>query len=182
MLKANHGNDMNLELQFPLAAEKRHAATALARRWLACKYGVSWGEWWYATIPPRLILEKHLAIDGKPLLDYKFVVVRGRVELIYVVRTHKQGKEVSIFGRDLGKRDVVHNGWPNLEVKFPESIAAMIEVAEMIGRKFLTIRVDLYDLDGAIGLGELTLCPGNAREINSPAQFSIDEGSRWQLP
>jgi hypothetical protein len=181
VLKANHGNHMNLELTFPLTTEKRRAAEVLAKRWLSTKYGLSWGEWWYATVSPRLLLEKHLVCNDGPLLDYKFLVVRGQVDLIYVMRYHARGYDASIYSRGLEKQAVTLDGSANPDIEFPPNIGIMIEAAEAIGRQFLMVRVDFYDLGEAIGLGELTLCPGNARHVYAPAHFAVDVGRRWHL-
>jgi hypothetical protein len=58
----------------------------------------------------------------------------------------------------------------------------MVELAGCIGRPFDFMRVDLYNVDGALYLGELTPYPGGGLEPFEPRNLDVDMGAAWQLP
>ncbi|MFD2091107.1 ATP-grasp fold amidoligase family protein [Blastococcus deserti] len=63
----------------------------------------------------------------------------------------------------------------------PAALPARTAVAEVLGREFDFIRVDLYDVDGAVWFGEPTPCPGGGLDPFDPG-LDRELGAAWVLP
>ena len=112
--------------------------------------------------------------------DWKLWVIRGRVELVQLDENRSRGHRQTLFDRDLKRLDE--------ELYYPASTEPtvktkrfddMVRIAEGIGSKLEFARVDLYDTNQGLALGEVTLCPNGARfEIRSA---SLDKrlGAAW---
>lgn len=64
----------------------------------------------------------------------------------------------------------------------PVNLARMLELAAALGKGFDFVRVDLYDLRGQVGFGELTVYPGSGL---FPVARPVDDatlGGCWTLP
>jgi hypothetical protein len=138
------------------------------------------GEWVYSQARRLLLVEEYL---GPSLADYKFLVFDGRVRLVQV--------DTDRFGTR-HRRRLYTPDWTPLPVVEPHmslgeatprpaSFPVMTEVAETLGREFDFIRVDLYDVDGAVWFGELTPYPGGGLDPFDP-QLNRDLGRWWVLP
>jgi hypothetical protein len=50
---------------------------------------------------------------------------------------------------------------PNYKIKKPKKLKLMLKYAKLLSKEFVFIRVDLYDYNNTIYLGELTFAPNN---------------------
>jgi len=57
----------------------------------------------------------------------------------------------------------------------------MIELAEILGKPFDYIRVDLYLIDNNIYFGELTNYPMSGKILFKPKSLDFEVGSKWKL-
>ena len=48
---------------------------------------------------------------------------------------------------------------PNYKIKKPKKLKLMLKYAKLLSKEFVFIRVDLYDYNNTIYLGELTFAP-----------------------
>jgi hypothetical protein len=127
-------------------------------------------EWPYKDIKPQIIAEKYLsASNGKPLLDYKFMCFNGEVKALFVDTgvIDSNGKTASSYYRNVYDRNF--NLLPVLETRTnspepiskPENYDEMLCIAEQLSVGFPHLRVDMYNIDGQIKIGELTLYHGS---------------------
>ncbi|MCF6743610.1 hypothetical protein E9529_04855 [Blastococcus sp. KM273128] len=158
------------------------ATVAATRDWLRDDQSVLLGEWAYSRARKLLVVEE--AIGGGALLDdYKFFVFDGQVAAIQVDR----GRSTRLHSRSFYTPD-----WEPLPVQktlpggpptpAPAELAGMLRAAEVLGRSFDFMRVDLYGTGGQIWFGELTPYPGGRVTPFEPASFDAWLGSRWALP
>lgn len=122
-------------------------------------------EWPYKNVVPRIICEPLLENkSGEELVDYKFYCYGGEIryfmysvgEAEHNVRNHK-------FNLSLESIDHYFKENPTLplsEVKLPYNIHEMIDVASKLCKGFPFLRVDLFNVDGVIYVGELTFYSG----------------------
>ena len=138
------------------------------------------GEWVYNQARRLLLVEEFL---GEDLADHKFLVFDGRVGLVQV-DTGRSGPrhQRRLYTPDWTPLDVVE---PHLSLgpatPPPAGLPAMTAAAEALGRTFDFIRVDLYDIGGAVWFGELTPYPGGGLDPFDP-DLDRDLGARWVLP
>jgi hypothetical protein len=154
----------------------------LFKEWL--RRPTDYVEWAYRKIPPRILVEELLSgPDGKVPNDYKIYVFNGRARLLHV--------DIDRFTEH--RRRVYLPDWTPLDVAYifpsdptpsppPASLSRMIEVAEALGAETDFVRVDLYDVDGRVVVGELTNYPGAGTGNFTPLAFEHELGSWWTLP
>jgi hypothetical protein len=154
-------------------------------RWLGSTYGERGGEWHYARMPRRILVEPHL---GDPEMwpdDYKIWVFHGRVHYIHWLT----GRSTSEFGgrymnrqwRPAAFRSLV---FPTLDTMppRPESFDLMLWIAEELARDFTFLRVDMYEVDGRPYVGELTFTPTAGYHRYDPPDTDLMLGRLWRKP
>lgn len=123
-------------------------------------------EWPYKMVKPRIIAEQYMAnIDGSPLLDYKFFCFDGRVKFLYVSEaSHTCDQRLQFYDRDFNVLDCKRKDYKNYDILpcKPKTYDKMLEIAEKLAKGIPHVRVDLYEINGHIYFGEMTLytCSG----------------------
>jgi hypothetical protein len=129
---------------------------------LCNKYGIENGEWAYQFIRPKVFVEKLLGEHkDSPPPDYKFYVVDGFVKFMHFIYDRgcdTKEQVLSVDGSDLGLElyPTFESGKGFLR---PQQWDKMLEVASIVGRGFKCVRVDMFLVDDAIYVGELTFWP-----------------------
>jgi len=153
---------------------------ALVRGWTSRSYAGVRQERHYAWMAPRAVLEEDLSRDGEPPSDVKFYVFDGVPRLVMV--------ESGRF-RDL-RRFVADLDWHPLDARYgepppdvdprpPTRLAEMLAVAARLGAGFPFVRVDLYEVDGRVLVGEMTHFPGAGAPRFVPPAFDRELGAVW---
>ncbi|MCF6506382.1 hypothetical protein E9549_03010 [Blastococcus sp. MG754426] len=180
VLKPNHRSGL---VRFGAAADVVDAETLGATRgWLRDDQSVLLGEWAYSEARKLFVVEEAIG-GGEPLDDYKFFVFDGEVAAIQVDRGRFTGDHTRTFftpGWEPVPVQVVAPSGPPTAA--PEDLAGMLRAAEVLGRSFDFMRVDLYSSGGQIWFGELTPYPGGGVMPFEPPSFDAWLGSRWTLP
>ena len=119
-------------------------------------------EWPYKCLKPKIICEEYLdQVGSEGLIDYKFYCFSGEPKYFMVsigeaMRSAKNHK----FDMELNSIDHLFKAKPTLsldEINLPDNIGDMISIVEILCKGFAHIRVDLYNVEGQIYVGELTL-------------------------
>jgi hypothetical protein len=176
VLKATHGSGQNLFVldkneENPRVIERTVAA------WLDHTHGVSFQEWLYSEIEPRIIVEPYLGTVGVPPIDFKFFVFHGRVAMIQVDTDRQLAHKRTFYDAHWNKQNIEcgyrrdHGNIPR-----PISLPLMIEAAEALAAGFTFVRVDLYEIDGKPMFGELTFYPDSGRLKFNPPEIDIQLG------
>ena len=136
-------------------------------KWMKTNFAFCNGyEMQYEKIPPKIICEKYLDSSGQYLPDYRFFVFNGKVKYVQVDdggvnNPHKR----SFYTPDLIMQPFSYNtrDWPMHEepVEKPKNYDKMFELAEYLGRDFIFVRVDFYNIEGKIYFGEMTFTPAS---------------------
>lgn len=119
-------------------------------------------EWPYKFVKPRIIAEKYMEDAGtKELRDYKFFCFDGKVKAMFVAT--ERAKESTETKFDFFDADYNHlpfvQGHPNADIPpvKPQMFEEMKELAGRLSQGFPHVRVDFYEVNGRIYVGELTL-------------------------
>ncbi|MEM5581336.1 ATP-grasp fold amidoligase family protein [Roseibium sp. AS2] len=160
--------------------------TLMARRpeaeWLADDHFRFNREWAYKDVPRQIIIEKRLGRPGEVLRDYRFYCFSGK--LVHIeLREPKDGLMFeAVYSRDWEFLDVHFDWYPHLRELMPRPVALdkMIAIAEKMSDGISFARVDLYDTEGEIYVGEITLYPSGGFETFMPDSYDTVLGSHWR--
>ncbi len=161
VVKANHdsGTVILVRDKFELDHQNTEARIEAA---LSRPFGWENGEWAYAYVQPRVLVEEFITPeDLKPPPDYKFYCVEGRVKFCHFI--YDRGLDTKEQTVDIEGNDLATALYPSFKLghdfKRPKSWGEMIEVAAALGRGFKCVRVDLFCTDDRIYAGEMTFWP-----------------------
>jgi len=142
---------------------------ATLNKWMKIKYGFTDAQIHYSRIRPCIIAEEYLIDKTNPeqsyLTDFKVWCFHGKPEFILVVydRTNS-GYKLSTYDLKWNntsnktlKRGIHYGGDP---IRQPATLKEMIKYASLLSEDFLEVRVDFYEIDGKLYLGELTFSTG----------------------
>ena len=181
VLKGTHGWNMNL-LVHDKAALDVAAATASAREWLGRSHYADTYEWGYRNVRPRLLAEVMLQDDsGEIPADFKFHVFHGRVGMLVVHTGRFAAHRTTFFDAAMCRLPMIQSNPADPDLRLPDEIPALIELAETLGREFDYVRVDLYLVRGVIYFGELTHYSCSACGLYTPQSYDRTIGDMWQL-
>ena len=166
VLKCNHGSGMNIVCKNKEKFNLEEAKNKL-KKWMNINYGLASFEYQYINIKRKIFAEKYLTDD---IIDYKVNCFNGEPKLIRIKR-HVDGVNVNNF-YDLNwtltniefnysdfKRDV------SIKTNKPKNFEKMLDYARKLSNKFCFCRVDFYEVDNVLYLGEMTFSPTNV-EMN----------------
>ena len=158
--------------------------------WLNMDYYKMSREWQYKNIKRRIIIEKLLQTkDGTIPNDYKLHYINGKLEFVYC----SVGRETE------NKRNIYDADWNPLyfswvepfkdastvrgsEIPAPASFEKMKEIGYEIAKMFAYVRVDFYDVDGKLYIGEITFHHGGGFDVFVPAEYDLIYGKKLMLP
>lgn len=154
-------------------------------KWLKLNYclDTNFGiEWAYKNIIPKILIEEYINEKGKPPIDYKFYCYSGRAEFLLVVKDRFSNIQKQFFTRNLSPIDIQRQqACPIENFIFPENYDEMLKIAEILSQDFDFIRVDLYNVNGKIYVGELTCYPGGGLAPFVPLKWDYIFGEKWKI-
>ena len=161
VLKTNHDSG-GVQVVRDAATWDRTKSREFFERRLAEPYGLNKGEWQYRDIRPRVFVEEFLndGTNAQPD-DFKFHCVDGEVGFVQRISERASGGTETILdaeGQDL-RIHLDQNFRRIAAAPLPKNWPQMIEVARLLSRGFKYVRVDLYDVNGRVLVGELTFTP-----------------------
>ncbi len=112
---------------------------------------------------PLIVIEEFLEIgDYKYLDDYKFYCCNGKVKFAMIVKERGSKSQSRTFvDRDWNVLPVRRAGkFSSTAPEKPENLDKMFEMAETLCAEFPFVRIDFYNQDGKIYVGEMTFTPG----------------------
>lgn len=129
--------------------------------WLNKIPGINTHEYQYTAIKPKLFTEE-LLINNKheSLIDYRFWCFNNSVKFIAINCGHGWGGQYFV-DRDFNKINIYNSAHPfkDNEFKKPNNFNEMIDISEKLSKPFKFVRVDLYNINEKIYLGEMTFSP-----------------------
>ncbi|WP_458400198.1 glycosyltransferase [Mailhella sp.] len=184
VIKCNHGSGWNIivpdKSQFNYEEAKKNADI-----WMTKNYAFHAGcELHYRDIPPKLVVEHFLDEISENVYDYRYFCSYGEIIQIYV--------DVA-SGTAQHKRRVYDKNWNALdmqvtfakleeEVKLPENLAEMDNLARILSKDLNFVRVDFYNIKNKIYFGEMTFTPTSGIANFEPAIENLRFGNKIKLP
>lgn len=143
-------------------------------------------EWPYKNVNKRIIAEKFLEDkETRELRDYKFFCFNGEVKALFIA-TDRQTREepyFNFFDADFNCLDF-KQGHPRNEVlpAKPKTFEKMKEIATILSKGIPHVRVDLYEVNGAIYFGEMTFFHFGGVVRFEPEEWDYKLGEMIKLP
>ena len=183
IVKANHRSGDVIIVEKGKKINKMQAVKK-CKVWLSEPYGLLSHDWQYRKIKRKILVEQLLKDENGQLpIDYKFYVLHGKCELIFIMSGRfSEDFKNGVFLPD-GRLLPVQFGKPNRISEIPkiDNYNEMIEIAECLGKDFDFVRVDLYNLKNKVFFGELTHCPAGGYLKIVPRSFDFEFGEKWDL-
>ena len=186
--KANNGCRTLKRITLPSSVDERDELNKLGKSWLGMPpYNFGQGEWWYATIPPKLFLEEEVVNKLDDPMECRFTTIGGQIAYISINSTRLVGRPgsqgISIYTEDFVHLAHVRSARrPNLAISKPPDLELMSRAARSIGNAFEFARVDFYNPAlGEVYLGEITLVPSSGNGSYAPRTFEYETGATWNM-
>ena len=162
VIKCNHGSGMNIIVKDKNKLNKEQIKTKLIK-WLNTDYTFSLGyELHYKNIPHKILIEEYKEnIGNSDLTDYKFYCFNGKPEFCQVITDRHNGEKISHYDMEWNYKpeyDWIEFGSISNLPK-PKHYDKMIKYAELLSKDFKLVRIDFYEVNDTIYLGELTFTP-----------------------
>lgn len=142
-------------------------------------------EWPYKNVKPRIIVEKYMEDknDGE-LIDYKVMCFNGKAKMIFTcTERFGDGLKVTFFDLDWNKLPFArHYPSSDKKIKRPKNLNKMIDFSEKMSCGMPFVRMDWYEIDGALYFGEYTFYPGTGMEEFNPEEWDKKLGDWIELP
>ena len=142
-------------------------------------------EYPYKNVPPRIIAEKYMVDEsGTELKDYKFFCFDGKCKMLFIATDRSVGDvKFDFFDTEFNHLPFKQgHPWATKEIKKPAGFEKMIKIAEILGKGFPHVRVDLYDINGKIYFGELTFFHFSGNVPFVPSEWDKKIGEWLKLP
>lgn len=163
------------------------AAKALLNKRLNINFYYASREWPYKNVEPCIIAEKYMVDEsGEDLRDYKWHCFNG-VPRFLLIATDRTAADVptkyTFFDMDYSMLPF-YRGGPHADKSIPKpgTFDKMKQLAELLSADFPHLRVDMYDINGKVYFGELTLYPGSGKMPFDPPVWDETIGGWLTLP
>lgn len=189
VLKCNHNSGTGMCLCRDKSKLDYNAVRKNLRKGLRENFYMRCREWPYRDVPRKIIAEKLMAQASdvrfeKGLDDYRFYCFHGQPRLIYVYQSGglTTGNKPGISSCDIFGVDWTHMPFrqksPNAPTppEAPVHLEQMLEISRRLSADHVFMRVDFYEIDGRLYVGELTLYPGGGFAPFYPAQWDHEIG------
>lgn len=188
IVKANHDSGNYRIIKDKTKVDFKKLQTD-ARSWLYFNYYWEDREWPYKNIKPRILVEKLLLTKtGNIPNDYKLNCFNGKLEFVYVSIDREGINKRNIYDKNWkplnftwSKRFCDHSKLRGPEIEPPDSFSLMVEFAEKIAKDFQYVRVDFYDVDGKLYIGEITQFHGGGFDKMLPYEWDLKFGSMLKI-
>ena len=147
---------------------------------------LSFREWPYKDVPKRIIAEKYMVDEsGIELKDYKFFCFNGCVKCFKVDFDRFISHKANYYDRNANLLPFGEVDCPADHSKVfdkPKNFDKMIELAEVLANNIPFVRVDFYNINGKIYLGEITFFPAAGMGKFEPEEWDTVLGEFLKLP
>lgn len=181
VLKPNHRTALVHFGSGPMSQQEAARLASMTEGWLHDFLGRELGEWAYSAARQMLFIEEAVRDRDAHPLDYRVYTFGGRVGCIQVDDTFSSHTRrfYTPMWEPLDVRQRVALAEP---IDAPAGLHTMIGWAKEFGKRFDFMRVDFYDVDGRVLLGELTPYPCGGLVPFEPTSFDAELGRGWSLP
>ena len=165
VIKCNHGSGMNIIVKDKKLLNKQDAVNKL-NIWMRTDFAFQNGyEYHYHDIERKIFAESFIGKDKGDLVDYKFSCFNGVPKILQVMCDRYSGRlRLNYYDMDFKPLYCSRNDHPanyNITDEKPNGFDLMVGYSKILSKDFKYVRVDFYEVNGVVYLGELTFTPGS---------------------
>ena len=137
-------------------------------------------EFHYSFIKRKVFAEEYI---GKYLNNYKFMCYNGIPKFILLYKKVHEIEYRTFFDIEWNRLDFycISQPEPTEVYPKPKTFDLMIKIAKKLEKYFKLVRVDFYEYENNIRLGELTFTPFNSFLICEKQEHNIELGKYLKL-
>ena len=197
VLKCTHDCGSTIIIRDKSKMDKQSVVDFLNKH-VSVRYGYDSCEPHYTSIKPRIMAESLIEMDNtdefssETTVDHKIRCIDGKVQydMVCYDRSLESGSGGSKTIYDLYdihtwqpmRQYLADTGVNYRNVPRPQNLERMIEIAEIIGKGYPQVRVDLYNVKGKIYFGEMTFFAFSGMNNHFTMEFQRMIGDRIRLP
>lgn len=138
-------------------------------------------EYPYKNVVPRIIAEEYMEDEFGELRDYKFFCFNGVPKYFKIDYDRRTNHHANYYDIE-GNRQYIYEGScpPDFSkhIELPGNLKQMADVARKIASEIKAsfVRVDLYNIKGAIYFGEITFFPMSGLDTLNPVEWDYKFG------
>ena len=173
VIKCNHGRRYNIIVQNKNKLDLASIKSKI-EKWISINYAFKNGlELQYRDILPKILIEKYIEDDKGYLKDYKFTCFKGKPYFIYLDYQNKLDHKRNIY--DLHWNQLPYEINSHLSTfhltEKPKYLEKMIELASILSKDFLYVRVDLFATKEKIYFGGMSFTSYGGIDDIKPKYF-----------
>lgn len=185
VIKTTHDSGTVIVCKDKSKLDKEYVRKYISER-LKRRYYYSEREWPYKDVKPRIIIEKNINVNDEDLRDYKFFCFDGEPKALYITtnRGLEGGLKEDFFYADGKHMEVNQKGYYNNPVtpELPNNFEKMKELARVLANGIPQLRVDFYEINDKVFVGELTFSDGGGFSPFVPGEYNRIFGDWIKLP
>lgn len=162
VIKCNHGSGYNIIVKDKSTINRQKINEQL-KKWKNENYALFGAELQYYNIQRKIFIEEYKESITNDLVDYKFWCFNGEPKYFSIGAGHGHGA-LNYYGFDMKLYTYQRLDYKcdrTVKWKRPNTLDEMIEKAKILSKEFKFVRVDFYEIDNKVYLGELTFTPGD---------------------
>ena len=184
VIKCNHGCGFNIIVKNKYQLNLTMAKIKI-QRWMNTNYAyVSGLELHYRDIKPKIIIEKYMDDGTGDLRDYKVHCFNGKPNFIWVDNNRHSNHQRNLYDLNWNqlpyKINSHYSTFPS--PKKPKCLEKMLELATILSKNFIHVRIDFYIIKDKIYFGEITFATSSGTEDITPNNFDKKLASLIKLP
>jgi hypothetical protein len=140
-------------------------------------------EWPYKNIVPKIFVEEYLETENTMTLpDYKIFCFDGQPKALFVASDRGHNTKFDFYDIEFKKLNIKQY-YPNSNyiIQKPKNYDEMIDISKKLSENIKHVRVDLYNINGKIYFGELTLTHFSGLKKFTPNKWDLIFGSWLEL-
>ena len=162
-------------------------AREILKAWMMNDLGMRSFEFQYSQIPKRIIAEKFISsLDSDYITDYKIHCFNGEPKFMQFAILKGRQNYMTLLDFDWNLMPFQRTDFNRIlqdEIPSkPKNLELMIELARELSKDFSFVRVDFYNLNGKIFIGELTFSPSAGFFKYDPPEWNLKLGELLKLP
>ena len=160
VIKTNHGSGFNIIVENKTSLNITETRKIL-NDWINIDFGLMNKEFHYSFIKRKIFLEEYI---GDNLKNYKFLCYNGQPKYVYVSLKEGNNKYRNFYDMNWNFLNFhcLSEPHPTYQYKKPKFFELMKEYSKKLSNDFIFVRVDFYELEKEVRLGELTFTPMNS--------------------
>ena len=185
IMKTTQGSHTSLVCQDKSKFDKEKARRLFVRYLKTNPYKY-YREWAYKSVTPRIIIEQFIETGDEDLVDYKFFCFNGKPNYCQVIRNRSTVETIDFYDASWNHQDFIglnpraKHGSAILNP--PINYSKMLEIASVLSRGIVFVRIDLYNISGKIYFGEITFYPAAGLGSFKPDGWNRKLGDMISLP